>query len=276
MTIILTAALLAAASSAGGGADCAPLPGVERILGRPEIAYLLIGEYHGTIEMPAVAADALCAAASADRPAVLGIEFPLDSQPYIDAYMRSDGGAAARAALLEAPAWKEEGGRSTAAILDLIERARALAAAGRKVTVAAFDKVPSPIVSKEREEGLAQGLAEAQARVPGSIVVALTGAAHADRQGWVSRTPPFAAAAGLLPQERTVTITFARPGGQYWGCSAPDGNREAGCTAYDMPVREPVASRGIVLDKTLRAGFDGIYHSGKAYSASRPALSGQK
>ena len=45
-----------------------------------------------------------------------------------------------------------------------------------------------------------------------------------------------------------------------------------GCTAYDMPPREPVAARGIRLDKSLRDGFDGVYSAGRRYTASHPAL----
>ena len=273
MLNMLMASLLASAQLP---VACAPLPGIEDILNQPQITYLLVGEYHGTVEMPAIAADALCAAAATGKPVVLGIEFPLESQPHLDAYMRSDGGASARVAFLEAPAWKEEGGRNTAAVLDLIERARSLSTAGYKVAATLFDKVTNPTVSKEREAGMAEALSEAQARHPGSIVVALTGAGHADKEGWVSQKPPFLAAGGLLPQDHTISITFARPGGQYWGCSAPEGDRTRGCTAYDMPVREPMAPRGIVMDKTLRGGFDGVYYSGKAYTASKPALAGKK
>lgn len=266
---LLLAALLG--STAPAANDCAPLPGLESVLARPTLRFLLIGEYHGTVEMPALAGDALCAAAATGRPAILGIEFPPTNQPALDAYLASDGGAAARTALLAAPAWAEEGGRTTAAILALIERARGLAHAGRPITIVAFDRIPSPIVSEEREAGLAAGLANAQMRAPNSLVVALTGLAHADKEGWVSRSPPFLAAGGLLPAAHTISLAYARPGGQYWGCHAADGDRSRGCTAHDMPVREPAPSRGVRLDPALRSGFDGVYSHGGTYTASPPA-----
>lgn len=46
-----------------------------------QLNYLLVGEYHGTVEMPQVAADALCAAANKDRPVVLGVEFTPTIRP---------------------------------------------------------------------------------------------------------------------------------------------------------------------------------------------------
>lgn len=271
----LLAALVALASPAASE-SCQPLPGIEAIVARHDLRFLLIGEYHGTVEMPAVAGDALCAAAATGRPVILGIEFPPVNQPQLDAYLGSDGGAGARAALLAAPAWAEEGGRTTEAIVALIERGRQLARAGRPLTIVAFDRIPVPTLSAEREAGLAAGLANAQMRVPDSLVVALTGLGHADKEGWISQSPPFLAAGGLLPGAHTVSLAFARPGGRYWGCHAANGDRTQGCTAYDMPPREPVPARGIRLDPTLRGGFDGVYSHGGTYTASPPARAAQR
>ena len=268
MSLLFAAALAAAAPAV---TECAPLPGLEPVMARADLKFLLIGEYHGTVEMPGVAGDALCAAVATGRPVILGIEFPPANQPQLDAYLASDGGTEARTALLAAPAWAEEGGRTTEAILALIERGRQLARVGRPVTIVAFDRIPAPTLSAEREAGLAAGLANAQMRVPGSLVVALTGLGHADKEGWISQSPPFLAAGGLLPGAHTVSLAFARPGGQYWGCHAANGDRTQGCTAYDMPPREPVPARGIRLDPTLRSGFDGVYSHGGTYTASPPA-----
>ena len=268
----MIASLAATLLTASPVADCATIAGLDQKIADPKLNYLLVGEYHGTQEMPGIAADALCAAAATGRTVVLGVEFTPANQPFLDAYLASDGGAEARKALLSAPAWTEEGGRTTVAIVDMMERARVLAKAGHKIAITAFDRVPEPIVSQERETGMADGLARAQAEHPGSLVVALTGLGHADKEGWVSRTPPITSAGGILPQDRTLSIAFARPGGQYWGCHAPNGDRTRGCTAYDMPPREPVAQRGIVWDSTLRGGFDGVYSVGSAYTASEPAL----
>ncbi len=263
----------AGAAEARKGAECAPLPGIEQVLAKPELKFLLFGEYHGTREMPGVVSDALCAAAATGRPIVLAVEFTPADQAALDAYLRSDGGAKARAGLLQAPAWREQAGRSSRAILELIESARKLARRHR-VGILAFDTAPEPGTSPRREGAMAQALRDAAARRPGTLVVALTGAGHADKEGFTSRTPPVASAAGLLPPEATLSLSFARPGGTFWGCRPADGSPADGCKAYPMPVREPVKARGIVLDPSLRALFDGIYSSGYQYSASEPAASG--
>ena len=268
--MILT--MLAAAATTA----CTPLPGVDQILTQPSVNYLLIGEYHGTVEMPAIAGDAACAAAATGRPLLFGVEFTPADQSALDAFMASDGGTAARSSLLASPAWREPGGRTTAAILDLIEMLRRLGKT-RPVKLIAFDAAPTPTgTSPEREAAMAEAMEAARAQVPGSIVVALTGAGHADKEGFTSAKPPFLAAAGRLPTAETVSLSFRRPGGQYWGCASPTGDASDGCKAYDMPAREPAGVRGITLDTGLRGGFDGLYAPGRPYTASRPALTGDR
>jgi hypothetical protein len=266
--LLFLAALIAAAPA---HAACPPLPGMEAVLDRPGLQFLLFGEYHGTAEMPGLVADALCSAAAKGRPVVLGIEFDSRAQPALDAYLRSDGGVEARAALLKAEVWREEGGRTTAAILDLIETARRL---GRrhKLGIVAFDAAPEPGTSARREAAMADAVRQAAGRVPGALVIALTGAGHAGKAAWTSYTPPFPSAGQLLPAERTIALSFARPGGRFWGCRPADGGASEGCKPYDMPAREPVAARGIVMDPSIREGFDGIYSAGARYSASKPAV----
>lgn len=267
MLQLLMTALGAAALPAGAG--CAELPG-SRALVAESVDYVLVGEYHGTNEMPAMARDLACAAAATGRPLVVGIELAPANQAALDAYLRSDGSAPARAALVASPGWAEEGGRTTAAIVDLVEAARRI---GRRhpTTIVAFDAAPTERgTSAAREKAMADTLAAAQRRVPGSLVVALTGAGHAGKSAWTSYDPPFPGAGQLLPPDRTIALTFARPGGHYWGCHAPDGDRTRGCTAYEMPAREPIVPRGITLDRTLRDGFDGVYSPGRRYTASAP------
>lgn len=186
--------------------------------------------------------------------------------------MTSDGGEAARAALLSSPGWSERGGRTTAAIADMIEAVRIIGQ-HHPTTLTAFDTAPERSgTSAKREAAMATALTAMRTRKD-TLVVALTGLGHADKTAWTSPVPPYPSAARLLPAERTVSLAFARPGGQYWGCAAPNGDGTRGCTAYDMPVREPVAARAITLDRGLREGFDGVYMPGQAYTASRPARS---
>lgn len=251
---MITAFLAAAAA-------CTPLPGIDAARARPNLQFLLFGEYHGTAEKPAVVADALCHAKASGKSVVLGIELPVSAQAALDRFARD--GDMSR--LLRDPAWREEGGRTTAAIRDLLVSARRL-----KVRAVAFDALPTGGISPEREQAFADGLTAAGE--DGALVIALTGVGHADKEGFTSRTPPVLAAAGRLPQDRTLSLTFARPGGAFWGCHPANGGAAEGCKAYPMPVRENVRPRGIVLDPSYRGGFDGYYSAGAQYTASEPAL----
>ena len=265
MLEVLTAAVLARIG-------CAELPGADALVKRPEIEFVLVGEYHGTNEMPAVARDIACAATTTGRPLVFGVELTPVDQPALDEFMRSNGSPSARAALLASPGWAEKGGRTTVAIVEMLETLRRLGRRNR-VSVVAFDAAPTARgTSAAREAAMAKMLKKAAAKQPRSLVVALTGAGHAGKSPWSSYDPPFAAAGQLLPPERTVALAFARPGGRYWGCSSPTGDTARGCAAYDMPPREPVAARGIRFDKSLRDGFDGVYSPGGRYTASHPAV----
>lgn len=266
MLSLLSAALAAASLDAG----CAELPGAREMLAVPGVDYVLVGEYHGTVEMPAVARDIACAAAATGRPLAFGVELTPADQPALDRFMQSNGEAAARAALIASPGWSEKGGRTTAAIADMLDAVRRI---GKRhpTTLIAFDTAPEPSgTSATREAAMAAALAAARTRRD-TLVVALTGLGHADKTAWTSPVPPYPSAGRLLPGDRTVSLAFARPGGRYWGCAAPNGDAVRGCTAYDMPVREPVAPRAIRLDGALREGFDGVYAPGTAYTASRPA-----
>lgn len=270
LSSIIALMMLGAPANAGRPTHCTPLPGIEAVLAKPDIGFLLFGEYHGTIDMPALVGDAICAAAATGRPLVIGIELASSEQPAIDAFMASRGTSNARAALLSAPVWQEEGGRTTRAIADLLETARRLGK-HHPVRAVAFDALPQPGTSARREQAMADALKQAGDVMPGTLVIALTGIGHADRTGWASQTPPFASAVQLLPDGRTVTLAFARPGGNFWGCHPANGGEAQGCRSYPMPVREPVSSRGITLDANARPGFDGIYSVGRQYRASRPA-----
>lgn len=260
-------ALIAAAALSTAG--CAPLPGFEAVLERPGVRYVMFGEAHGTAEAPAVFGDAVCAAA-AKGPVTAALEFTPADQKALAAYMRSDGGPRAMAALLAAPAWADRGGRQSRALAELIERLRRLKAAGAQVTLLAFDAAPTARgTSPAREEGMARALIEAAERRPGPVLV-LTGTGHADRTGW-NGPPPFRSAAQALPASQTLSLAFARPGGEYWTCRAPEGGGAAECKAWPMPVREAVSPRGVRLDASAREGFDGAFSPGKTYTASPPA-----
>lgn len=100
---------------------------------------LLVGELHGTQEIPALLTSML--RQGGDRPWLLGLEIPCAEQARVDAFLRSNGGPHARGALRAGAFWTREAqdGRSGTAMLRLIDAVRALNRSGRDIRVVCFD-----------------------------------------------------------------------------------------------------------------------------------------
>lgn len=260
----------AAAQAAETRPACQALPGADALLQKPGLDYVIFGEAHGTTELPAAFGDLVCAAAT-QGPVTVGLEFLPQEQASLDAYLASDGGAEARAALLASEGWADPYGRASEAIFQLVEQLRLMKAAGADLTVAAFDH-PSetPGTSAAREAGMARLLLEARAARPDARVVALTGVGHAGKSAWTSFDPPFPAMSQLLPDANTVALTFIRGGGEVWACRAPSEGAAEECRVWPSTAREEIPSRGVALDAS-RSGFEGIVSVGAPYTGSAPA-----
>lgn len=249
-------------------AGCPELPGSQALL-EADADFIVVGEAHGTVELPALFADLACTLTADKRPLLVGVEHGPANQAALDAYLVSDGGAAARAVLLQAPAWNEAGGRGSLAMLELIERVRQLRAAGADVALLAFDHViETPGTSERRERYMAAHLVAAAGRSQGARVLALTGLGHADKDGFSSQQPPFQSMAQFLPPEDTLTLSFVRTGGEALGCRGAPGSLT--CAPGPMTARDDPRARGVSLGDG-RSGFDGWASSGGTLTASTPA-----
>jgi len=115
---------LAAASTS----PCPQIAGAERLWAKPETQWVMVGEMHGTAEMPALFANLVCQAAESGRPITVALEQDAEMQPAIDAFLTSDGGPAAHSAFLAAPMWnrKMQDGRASQAMLALYDRLRVM------------------------------------------------------------------------------------------------------------------------------------------------------
>jgi hypothetical protein len=264
-------AMTAPASHEPAVATCTPLPGVEalRDVQRPD--FLIMGEAHGTAELPAAFADLVCAYAAAGTPLTVGLEFLPAEQPALDAYLASSGDDAAKAALLASPAWTIRDGRASQAIFDLVDALRKMEAFHSHLAVVAFDH-PSerPGTSAAREKGMAELLLAAKRARPAAPVLALTGNGHAGKSEWTSLGPPFPAMSQLLPAEKTLAISFHVAGGEIWACGREAPEAEETCGPRPIRVQGETRPRGIAPGST-RKGFDATLSVGSAFTASPPA-----
>jgi hypothetical protein len=251
--------------------ECAPMAGAEAIASRADLDFLVFGEAHGTAELPALFGDLVCAVAATGRPVVVGVEFLPANQSRLETFLATRDADSARKTLLSAPAWSDRVGRASVAMLAMLEQVRSLHAAGAEVRLVAFDhESESGPTSEKREAGMGQRLLDASRAHAGALVIALTGVGHADRTGWQSFKPPFRSAVQYLPDDRTLSLTFVRGGGEAWACRPPAEGAPEECKVWPGTKREEIPGRGIVLDAS-RPGFDGVVSAGKPYSAAPPA-----
>lgn len=187
--IALVVALLAglaqaktpAVSTYDGGIDAAVRAVQAHAAGR---RLVLLGESHGTREIPDFV-HALVSADSASRPVVLALEIPHHEQRSLDAYLRSNGDAAARVLLRSRLFWRRSDvhhdGRRSEDMLDLVEDIRRLRARGRDVALLGYDMSPdAPRLDRDaRDRFMAHVVRTAHDALPRGRVLVLGGNVHA-------------------------------------------------------------------------------------------------
>lgn len=223
--ILLFSLLLAICFADTAGFDCAlAAREVQAAAGAHRL--LLLGELHGTREAPAMAG-CLLESYAEDGPVLLALELGADEQATIGRYLDSDGDAAARAVLLDRPYWHVEraqsDGRRNFEVIMLIEHARALRAAGRDVSVIAFDigslGTGEKASSQARDEAMARRVRTAFARLPRGRMLVLSGNVHAMRAKPSYAPPEMQTPMGsYLGDLSPFAVNIVANGGQFWAC----------------------------------------------------------
>ena len=144
---------------------------------------ILLGELHGTREIPMLAAS-LVSAYAAQGPVLLGLEVHYSEHNAIRRYLSSNGGQEARDELRSSAFWKVDGvqhdGRRSLDALDLIDHVRLLRAQGRDVAVFPFDNASNrSIGSQARDKAMGNRLRVSFRALHGGRLLVLTGNVHA-------------------------------------------------------------------------------------------------
>ncbi len=223
---------------------------------------IVVGELHGTNEMPAFVSSLACAFLRTGKPLLLGLEVPTDRQPAINEYMESQGSPADRKKLVDSAVGKLDDGRSSHAMLALIESMRKLRQAGAQVAVMGFDisvgDLPTPLYPNEpiwkggRNMAMARNI-ESRARVyPDHIILNLVGGAHAGRRKGRDWDSEYESMGYLLSQRFAVHIIgLASAGGTFWGCAKPDSAGQLKCMTR---ATEAVGDNGEGYDAWVSIG----------------------
>ncbi|NTX37743.1 hypothetical protein HUA74_11050 [Myxococcus sp. CA051A] len=237
---------------------------------------LLLGEVHGTREVPRFVAQAACQAVVAGIPVTVGLELPLENQGRVDAFLESAGEEADWLKLMEAPFWRSPypDGRGSEAMANMLEHLRQLRSQGLDVDVFVFDHPKAN--GQQREDAMAGTVAFQVESSPQRFHMVLSGNIHSrTKQGlpWDQKHRPM----GYLLEQRlehVVALDMAYASGSAWICSV---DQKGVKSALDCGVREAKGkdngTRFFVhtWDSTNSEGYHGVFYVG-AVNASAPAV----
>lgn len=229
-----------------------------------EARLILVGEMHGTREVPALVADLAerwsrpRAAHGAGPALVVALEYPRSEAADLKAYFRSDGGPAAKKQLLNSPLWSRsyQDGRSSEAMFDLIEGARALAQSGRKVKLAPFDQnAKQEKLDASRDRSMANNLRAIVKANPSARVIALTGNYHARQSEGAPWDAKYRFMGSYLKDLAPYSIDVGAMRGSYWACTSADA---ADCKVHRFgDASSKTEAAGLHVDETVTAiGYD--------------------
>lgn len=219
-----------------------------------ESRLVVLGELHGTREMPQLVQALAEAYAGQGTPLHLGLELPATENARLATYLSSNGDAAARQAVRATSYWRTAGkphdGRRNEDTLALIEAVRVLRAQGHDVQVVGFDQVlpAAQAGTGARDAAMADALRAHHATLPsdGRLLV-LTGNVHAMRtQPEGLPWPPMTA---LLLDLQPYAVRVDARSGQAWGCTQHRqcGARSLSAYAGPSPLQKTGSDRSYDL-----------------------------
>jgi hypothetical protein len=260
MIALLAAGLLAAQT------PCTPPAGTDALLARPE-RVLVVGDWHGTTEIPGAFLGIVCEAAE-QGPVTIALEMPETERALYRNALAAPTEAAARETFLYGDFGNPRSvdGRNSEAMLDMMVGFWRLKAAGRDVSIHPFMPVESVIRGRDQawwELEMAYGMSRAMADRPDARVLVFVGDLHARKKGY-DRYPDLGMpATGHLPASDTFTLHTATQGGESWSCQDTCGV-QTGRGSYDAEAR------GIILGPVEDGAYDGVLAVGPT-TASPPA-----
>ena len=230
-------------------------------MGMPRPGILLVGEIHGTVEGPALIGRLACAAAKGGEPITIALEIPEKEQASIDRYMNGSGSAAERLSLLNGSFWQRssQDGRSSTAMLDLIERLRTIRSRHPKLRVATIEQR----IDGSRDVGMATWI-RATHDQGSTALIALLGNGHASKAKGSLRRPEYEPAGYLLRDLEPSAVYIAARRWNAWACTPSCGiSRLSG-------RRLPNGAAGFLNGTDHVRGYDGVYAIGDT-TPSMPA-----
>jgi erythromycin esterase-like protein len=212
---------------------------------------ILVGETHGNEQSPAFVARLVCGLLALDRPVILALERISLEQLALDRYLASPGRADDVRALLREHDWAAptQDGRSSAAMLKLLEQVRRWRHAGLPVELIAMVQPWRPDaatsapasdpkrVQAREDRGMADTVTAALARHPKHSAVVLAGSFHTVIGSKIHQDIIGAPSMGEVLATRTAVhvIGLSSDAGSSWNCGTSCGPNPLLAAPWDLP-----------------------------------------
>ncbi|QRK04489.1 hypothetical protein JQX13_30040 [Archangium violaceum] len=234
---------------------------------------VLLGELHGTQEVPHFIAQSACQAATQGIPVTVGLEVPDANQARLETFLASEGKEDDWAKLMESPFWRSPypDGRNSEGVVYLIEALRKLRSQGLDVKIFAYDR--PPLEGDAREEAMARKVMEVAGQSQKRALLVVSGNLHPRQVKGLPWNPDYRPMghrlASLLPNVFSLDVAYNS--GSAWICAL---NKEQTLDCGVKPAKgQDNGDRYFVqlFDGKNAQGYHGIFYVG-AVSASLPAV----
>ncbi len=284
--LCLLAMALTACSAIGPAPDakrvlpyCEPYGNSDAILTFASTHVIMLGEMHGTDQAVEAFSGLVCAALEAGVPVKVGLEAEAWQGPEIDRLLNM---SFDETEMIEAaPAmWTTEDGRSSLAIMGLLQDLSVWRASGHDIEVFAFDSTWQETADQEdfvlaRSAIMAERVDAAVAGFDGAILL-LTGEFHARKLPFDFGNQRYEPMASKVSARPVLSLKMQYLAGEAWvhaGIEKPDGTYEDRVGPLKLSAIAPEGSpqKAFVLEPSEDGLFDGSYFTGPV-TASPPAI----
>jgi hypothetical protein len=233
---------------------------------------VLLGELHGTQQVPHFIAQSACQAAIQGIPVTVGLEVPDVNQERLQTFVASQGREEDWAKLMESPFWRSPypDGRNSDAVAYLIESLRKLRGQGLDIQVFAYDR--PPLEGDAREEAMANTVLEFAARSPNRALLVVSGNLHPRQSKGLPWNPDYRPMGLRVAASRSnvFSLDIAYNSGTAWIC-AVDGQQKLDCGVKPAKGKDNGERYFVHLFDGRKQGYHGIFYVGTV-SASLPAV----
>lgn len=231
---------------------------------------VLLGEIHGTQEIPALVGELVELEARGGKQMILALEVTTREQAIVDRYLMSSGSKADRVALLAGAHWQDamHDGRDSEAMFVLIEHVRNLRERGGNIAITLFD----PGGDARRNQQMAENLRAIARHSPQATLLVLTGNVHAMTSAppWAmfdrgKRIEPPMTAGRYLSDLHPLSINIDAASGDMWVCM--DGE----CGAHPVFAHGAGSLTTLEYSKPAESAWDATLTLPR-FTASPPAI----